>query len=163
MQNWSVCTADPGQTRALGQTLGRLCPAGFRIFLSGDLGAGKTCLTQGIGQGMGVPEDEPVTSPSYTLMNHYRGRCDIYHFDLYRLCGPEDLEDLGYDEYAHGDGLTIVEWAERAGSLQAEGLHVRLGRLGEQERVLEFTALGQQAQGVLESLSRECGSVQENP
>lgn len=155
MKRWSVRTRSPEQTRRLGRVLGQFCPERFRIFLAGDLGAGKTCFSQGIGLGLGVPEDEPVTSPSYTLMNHYRGRCDLYHFDLYRLSGPEDLVDLGFDEYAHGEGVTLVEWAERAGDQMEDGLFVRMQCLGEEDREIEFTARGEAALALLE---RSCQS-----
>ncbi|WP_316347088.1 tRNA (adenosine(37)-N6)-threonylcarbamoyltransferase complex ATPase subunit type 1 TsaE [Desulfuromonas acetoxidans] len=84
---------------------GKLFPAGSLILLHGDLGAGKTCLASGIARGVGVDPDVPITSPTYTLLNCYEGRLPLYHFDLYRLGGEEELEELGFDEYFHGDGV----------------------------------------------------------
>jgi tRNA threonylcarbamoyladenosine biosynthesis protein TsaE len=87
------------------------------VALTGPLGSGKTCLVQGICEGLGV--DDPVTSPTFVLVNEYRGRdrdgeVTVHHFDLYRLEGAEDLVDLGWDDYLDEGGLCLVEWADRA-------------------------------------------------
>ena len=92
--------------------LGRHCHGDLALALIGDLGAGKTCLTQGLARGLDVPEDEPVVSPSFTLANEYRGRMPLYHLDLYRLEGTEFL-DTGLDEYFTRTGVTVVEWADK--------------------------------------------------
>ena len=98
------------ETLAFGQKLGQLLEAGDLISLSGDLGAGKTSLTKGIGQGLGVTE--PITSPTFTIMKEYKtGRLPLYHFDLYRLGEAAIYEDLGYEEYFHGAGVSVLEWA----------------------------------------------------
>jgi len=152
VRSWSLTTANAGETRTLGMLLGTLISSPLVIALRGDLGTGKTCLTQGIARGLGVPEDEPVTSPSYTLMNRYSGRFELYHFDLYRLSGPEDLFDLGFEEYLHGDGGTIVEWAERAPGVEGKGLSVRLGHAGEDGRQIAFDAVGTAAEDLLDRL-----------
>jgi len=123
------------------------------IGLRGDLGTGKTCLTQGLARGLGVPEEEPVTSPSYTLMNQYTGRLELHHFDLYRLNGPEDLVDLGFDDYLQGAGVVVVEWAERAPVLETEGLSIRLAHAGEEERRIDFAAEGRVAEALLARLA----------
>lgn len=106
--------------------LAALLPVGTVVWLSGDLGAGKTCLARGMARGLGVPATEPVTSPTYALMNLYQGRCPLRHFDLYRLDGPEQLEEVGLFEALEQDGITVVEWAERAGGLARHGLLVNL-------------------------------------
>ena len=100
-------------TFALGAILGGAAEPGDVIALTGDLGTGKTCLTQGIARGLGVPEAYAVTSPTFTLINEYPGRCTLYHLDVYRLGGAKDMEDMGYEEYFFGRGVTVVEWAER--------------------------------------------------
>jgi len=113
LQAWETTTCSAMETRELGRIFGRLAEAGLVVLLSGQLGAGKTCFAQGVGDGLGVTPSSPVTSPSYTLLNIYQGRFPLYHFDLYRLAQVDDLADLGYDEYAEGEGLTLVEWADR--------------------------------------------------
>ena len=100
------------QTEALGRALGKLVADGDVICLTGDLGAGKTLLTQGVAVALGVDRAE-VTSPTFTIMNIYQGEeLEIRHFDLYRLNRAEELEDIGFSEYAGGEGVTLIEWAE---------------------------------------------------
>lgn len=103
------------------------------IALHGNLGAGKTCFTQGLAQAAGVTE--PVCSPTYTLISEYQGDVPFHHIDLYRLSGPEEAYDLGLDEYLETDGITVIEWAERAAELiPPNAIHVRLER-GDDEQV----------------------------
>lgn len=148
---WIMETRSPEQTQSLGEALGRLLGPSTVVLLSGDLGVGKTCFTQGLGRGLEIPETEPVVSPSYTLMNQYRGRIDLYHFDLYRLVTPEDLLDLGFDEYLSGDGVTVVEWGDRFPDLDLEGIRVHLEQ-GEGEcRKISFSAEGVKNLAVLEA------------
>ena len=97
----------------LGRHLGGLLDRPFIIGLSGDLGAGKTVFIQGLARGLGVPENIPVTSPTYTLVNEYPGRRTLYHVDLYRIEDPGELGDIGLDEILSGNCLAAVEWAER--------------------------------------------------
>jgi tRNA threonylcarbamoyladenosine biosynthesis protein TsaE len=100
-------------TLALGEKIGRHLKAGDTLLLFGDLGAGKTTLTQGIARGLGVAKEEYVRSPTFTLVNQYQGRYPVYHIDLYRIGSARELEDLGIDEVLAGDGVAIVEWAEK--------------------------------------------------
>ncbi len=103
------------------------------IALHGNLGAGKTCFTQGLAQAAGVKE--PVCSPTYTLISEYQGTVPFNHIDLYRLGGPEEAYDLGLDEYLETAGITVIEWAERATELiPPNALHIHLQR-GEDENV----------------------------
>ena len=114
-------------TERLGQRLGEIARAGDVIILGGSLGAGKTTITQSIGSGLGVPPDCYITSPTFSLMHEYQGRLALYHMDLYRLSSEEEIEDLGFLEYIYGDGLTVIEWPDRLGSLMPEEyLEVRL-------------------------------------
>lgn len=100
------------KTEGLGRVVGTLLEDGDVICLTGDLGAGKTLFTQGVATALGVSASE-VTSPTFTIMNIYQGdELEIRHFDLYRLNRPEELEDIGFSEYAGGDGVTLIEWAE---------------------------------------------------
>lgn len=104
--------ANSDATESLGQLLGKHAKDGDVICLSGDLGAGKTLLSRGLATALGVEPDE-VTSPTFAIMNVYEGKeLKVRHFDLYRLNRPEELEDIGFGEYAGGEGVTLIEWAE---------------------------------------------------
>ena len=116
-------THSPEETRALGQGLGAALNPGAVVAFRGNLGSGKTCMIQGICQAFQV--HDYVTSPTFILINEYGGKraeclVPIYHFDLYRLSNEDDLEGLGAEEYFYGEGICLVEWAERAGELLPE-------------------------------------------
>mgnify|MGYP000432224837 FL=1 len=140
MQSWQITTGSARETRQLGQLFGGLAEAGLVVLLSGQLGAGKTCFAQGVGTGLGLAPSSPVTSPSYTLLNIHQGRLPFYHFDLYRLTQVDDLADLGYDEYAEGDGLTMVEWADRMTGALSSSIDVAIEPLGGEQRKIRFVA-----------------------
>lgn len=140
MQSWQITTGSARETRQLGQLFGGLAEAGLVVLLSGQLGAGKTCFAQGVGTGLGLAPSSPVTSPSYTLLNIHQGRLPFYHFDLYRLTQVDDLADLGYDEYAEGDGLTMVEWADRMTGALSSSIDVAIESLGGEQRKIRFVA-----------------------
>jgi len=106
-------SSGPQQTKALGLALGKRLTPGMVVALTGDLGAGKTCLVQGVARGLGVPEDVPVTSPTFTFINEYLGAIPLYHIDLYRISCIEDLDDIGFFECVHGRGASVIEWADR--------------------------------------------------
>ncbi len=154
LTHWEVTSNGPDETHALGRRCGELAEAGLIMLLKGDLGAGKTCFAQGVGAGLGVPESTPVTSPSYTLLNIHLGRIPLYHFDLYRLSQVDDLADLGYDEYAEGSGLTLVEWANRMTDSLEASVSVTVERLAEQQRRFCFDAMDDEGGVFLEQLQR---------
>ncbi len=130
----------PGETQQLGRIIGRLARPGDIILLSGPLGAGKTCLTQGIAQGLGV--EETAASPSYVLMRELQGRLPLYHMDLYRLEFVE-IGELGLDDYLYGQGLCVIEWAEKAEDLMPlEHLLVKIAYHGESDRHIEILPSG---------------------
>lgn len=106
-------THSPTETHALGVRIGAAAVPGTVIALDGPLGAGKTALTIGLAQGLGVPAHIVVNSPTYVLMNEYPGRVPVYHFDWYRLEHAAQLAALDLDEYLYGDGVAIIEWANR--------------------------------------------------
>lgn len=153
MPDWQVHSDGPETTRDLGRCLGALADGDLDIFLDGELGSGKTCLTQGIAAGLGVPGDEPVTSPTYTLMNQYQGRRVLFHFDLYRLSGSAELEDIGFEELAAAPGVTVVEWAQRGILGDRPGLYVHLAHGGGDRRTLTFSARGAGAHKLLAALA----------
>ena len=132
----ALVSEDPERTREIGMHLGRGTRPGDLILLHGDLGAGKTTFTQGIARGMEI--EEPVQSPTFTLVNEHDGRASdgsplrLYHLDLYRLAGEADLESFGFEQYlAPVDGVAVVEWPERAAAVLPEAfLLVRLEPIG---------------------------------
>lgn len=118
-------TDSPEATCAVAAELAARLRPGAVIALHGELGAGKTCFVQGLAAALGV--DRPVTSPTYTLVSEYGARLRLAHIDLYRLRGAGDALGMGLDEYLFSDGVTAIEWAERAGDLlPAHTIHVRL-------------------------------------
>lgn len=128
-------------TRAIGARLGQAARPGDVIALSGDLGAGKTCLVQGLAAGLGV--GGPVTSPTFVLVAEYAGRLPLYHVDLYRTERLEEIRALGLEEMFDGDGVTVVEWAEKADPiLPARTIRVRIEGVGDEPREIEVAGLG---------------------
>lgn len=130
-------------TVRLGGRLGALALPGDIITLAGPLGAGKTALAQAIGRGVGVSESYYITSPTFSLLHEYPGRIPYYHMDLYRLAGEEEIEDLGFDEYLYGEGLTVIEWPERLGGLMPDDrLHIELLFTGPESRTVRLFCHG---------------------
>ena len=112
-------THRPEETQQVGRIIGEQARPGDVYLLTGPLGAGKTCLTQGIALGLGVPGH--VRSPTFVLMTRYQGRLTLHHMDLYRIGGPLEAWDLGLDEYLSGDGVCVIEWAGRAAEVVVGG------------------------------------------
>ena len=113
-----IKTNSEEETIKLGKKLGSKLNAGDIVCLQGDLGTGKTSFAKGICAGLGVTA--PVTSPTYKMVNEYRGDLKVNHLDLYRIHKEEELYDLGFEEYIYGDGVTIIEWPDKAGSLMPD-------------------------------------------
>ena len=134
-------TQTPGETQNIGKEIGKQLRQGDLVALIGDLGTGKTCLTQGIARGVGVYSNQIVNSPSYTLINEYAGKIPIYHVDLYRLQNHDEILDLGLDEYLKGNGICIIEWADKLGSLQIDHTRIQITWLSEMTREIEIQIL----------------------
>ena len=148
-----VVTRSGEETVALGERLGRLLAPGDFVALVGELGAGKTQFAKGVAAGLEVDPGIPVTSPTYTILNIYQGRIPLYHFDLYRLGGPEEIAELGFEEYFDGAGACVVEWAERlADEAPAELLTVTLRHAGGESRTVCFAGSGSRAAELLGKL-----------
>ncbi|RMF66069.1 MAG: tRNA (adenosine(37)-N6)-threonylcarbamoyltransferase complex ATPase subunit type 1 TsaE [Calditrichaeota bacterium] len=113
-----IVTNSPAETFAVGRNLARSLHAGSVVALFGELGSGKTTLIQGIASGLGVRQ--PVSSPSFTLINEYAGRLPIYHFDFYRIKRVQDAWELVLDDYFYGEGVCLLEWADRIRPLLPE-------------------------------------------
>jgi tRNA threonylcarbamoyladenosine biosynthesis protein TsaE len=134
-----VRSASADETVALGERLGRVAAPGDLICLWGDLGAGKTQLTKGIAQGLGI--DDTVNSPTFVLMSEYRGRLPLFHVDLYRLADAADALAGGVVDERQVDGRTVVEWPDRMGIVLPAGrLDVRISGTGDEPRTIELVA-----------------------
>ena len=132
-------TQSPKETQAIGQNIGETLKNGDVVALIGDLGAGKTCLTQGIARGVGIASHEVVNSPSYTLINEYAGNIPIYHIDLYRLEHHGEIVDLGLEEFLEESSICIIEWADRmAELLPANHIQITMTWTGESTRRIEL-------------------------
>jgi tRNA threonylcarbamoyladenosine biosynthesis protein TsaE len=158
-RSWmKIESGSPEETRALGERLGKLLIPGDLLALSGELGAGKTVLVQGIARGMGI--SAVITSPTYLLIREYPGPLPLYHLDAYRLEGPGELEELGYEEYFFGPGVAVIEWAKRVESLLPPehlkiDIYYDLGG-AERERQICFAAGGKRYRELLEELKKRC-------
>ncbi|HAS55420.1 MAG TPA: tRNA (adenosine(37)-N6)-threonylcarbamoyltransferase complex ATPase subunit type 1 TsaE [Nitrospiraceae bacterium] len=152
---FSVVSPAPERTERIGELLGRCLGPGDVVCLYGDLGAGKTSFSYGIAMGLDVRE-KYITSPTFTFVNEYEGRVPFYHIDLYRLKEPSELEGIGFEEYIDSDGVTVIEWAERADEeLPPERLSVYLSPLSENSREIGFLAEGARYESLLDELKNE--------
>jgi tRNA threonylcarbamoyladenosine biosynthesis protein TsaE len=141
-------------TQALGHRLAALLFPGAVVALVGPLGAGKTYLVRAVAEGLGVPDSRVVTSPTFVLIQEYQARLPIYHFDAYRLHGEADFAELGVHEYFEGDGVCLVEWADRVpGCLPKEYLRATLEVTGETSRGLTLEGIGERYQELVRSLT----------
>lgn len=142
----------PEQTQRLGVQLGELAQAGDVFLLSGRLGSGKTCLTQGIAWGIGVKEY--AFSPSFVIVREYYGRLTLYHIDFYRLNSIGEIVDLGLDEYFSGSSVCVVEWADKGITvLPQENLLIRFSYISDTERSLSLEPGGERYSQLLKSLN----------
>ena len=138
----------PEETQKFGVRIGELTLPGDVFLLSGSLGAGKTCLTQGIAWGLNIKEY--ALSPTFVIVREMHGRLPLYHIDLYRLDNIDEIEDLGLDDYLYGKGACVVEWAEKAlGLLPSEHLLIQMDFLSDTERSLQFKPRGKRYQELL--------------
>ncbi|MCK5577313.1 MAG: tRNA (adenosine(37)-N6)-threonylcarbamoyltransferase complex ATPase subunit type 1 TsaE [Dehalococcoidales bacterium] len=156
MKRFELFSHGPGETQQLGMRIGKLALPGDILLLMGTLGAGKTCLAQGIARGLGISEYTP--SPSFVLIREFYGRLPLYHIDLYRLDRIEEIADLGLDDYLYGSGVCVIEWAEKGlGLMPREHLVVRIDLLGENERRLQFEPQGRHYREIASKLMKGRG------
>ncbi len=122
-------TNSPTETEAVGAALGKRLEPGAVIAYRGDLGAGKTAFTRGLARGLGY--SDPVTSPTYTIVNEYLGgRLPLFHFDMYRLASSDDLWDIGWEDYLERGGVCAVEWSENVDDAMEQAIYVTIQKLG---------------------------------
>ena len=151
MNRLELISHSPEQTQRLGIHIGELALGGDIFLLVGSLGAGKTCLTQGIAWGLGI--NEYTLSPSFVIVRELHGRLPLYHIDLYRLDHIEEVEELGLDNYLYGKGVCVIEWAEKGLSvLPAEHLIIQIDYLSDTERSFQLEPSGKRYLEVLGQL-----------
>lgn len=148
-----LASHSPERTQEIGKLLGQSAQPGDIFLLTGGLGAGKTTLTQGIAWGTGV--QELARSPTFVLVARYRGRIPVYHIDLYRIDNPLEALELGLDEYLFGEGLCVIEWAEKVPQVfPSEHLLVQMTYLDESTRRLRLEARGPRYEELLKALAQ---------
>lgn len=141
---------DLAATVSLGRELGRRLFAGAVVALVGPLGAGKTHLARALAEGLDVPDSRVITSPTFVLMQEYQGRLPIWHFDTYRLASEAAFVDLGVQEYLEGEGVCLVEWADRVpGCLPEDHLRITLTVTGPTSRRVQLEATGPRHRALL--------------
>jgi tRNA threonylcarbamoyladenosine biosynthesis protein TsaE len=144
-------TFSPEETRALGKALGGGALPGDIFLLVGQLGAGKTCLTQGIAYGLDI--HDYTLSPTFVIMRELHGRLPLYHIDFYRLDNITEISDLGLDDYLYGQGVCVIEWAEKgADILPDDHLLIKIKWINDNERAFEITARGERYHRLLRQL-----------
>lgn len=152
-----IQTSSPEQTQKLGELVGRLAQSGDLILLTGNLGAGKTCFTQGIAWGAGF--DGFASSPSFVLVREYQGSLNIYHIDFYRMESVEEIDDIGLDDYLTADGICVIEWADKAlNLLPHEYLLISFDYLEEDHRLLRFEPNGKRYYNIINQLKEKWNS-----
>ena len=146
-------THSAAETRQLGRKIGILLKQPLIIALIGDLGSGKTAFVQGLAQGLDVPADYYITSPTFTLINEYPGRLALIHVDLYRLETVRDLEDIGLDELLYDQAVLAVEWADKLKDNLADSyLSLQFEIIGDEYRKINLIAYGQNAINLVNAL-----------
>lgn len=135
-----ILTKSRNETILLGERLGRSLKANDVVAITGELGAGKTTMIQGIAKGLGVRNW--VTSPTFTIINEFQGRICLFHMDMYRLNGPEDAEDIAIEEYFNKGGVTVIEWAEKIKALLPDGVkEISIEIVSEDQRKIHLKGL----------------------
>lgn len=159
---WEVKTNSAEKTKKIGFLIGKALQAGDVVCLLGNLGAGKTVMVQGIAEGVGA--SRPAKSPTFALINQYEGRLLLFHLDLYRLQTPEELDDLGWEEFIGQPQVggkaaaTVIEWAEKILSfLPPQYLQVCISWGGEEKRVILLQGIGERGEQLLSRIEAEIG------
>ena len=152
-RQFQITTRTPDETQKLGKTIAKWIEHPLVIGLTGDLGSGKTALVQGLAEGLEVPGEYYITSPTFTLINEYPGRFPLIHIDLYRLEDSSDLEDIGLDERLYDQAVIAIEWAEKvSGGLPAEHLTMTFEITDDDHRRISLIAYGHNVVNLIKTL-----------
>ncbi|MCA1032903.1 tRNA (adenosine(37)-N6)-threonylcarbamoyltransferase complex ATPase subunit type 1 TsaE [Bacillus timonensis] len=150
--SFEMVSNSPEATHNLAQKLATKLSAGDLLTLEGDLGAGKTTFTKGLAKGLGITRN--VNSPTFTIIKEYQGRIPLYHMDVYRVA--DSFEELGFEEYFEGDGVTVVEWSHLiSDQLPTERLEVNIYHVGNESRKLTFHPIGERYLQICEELFKD--------
>jgi len=153
MSHLEIISHSPEETQKFGVEIGKLALPGDIFLLVGGLGAGKTCLTQGIAWGLNI--EEYAASPSFVVIRELYGRLPLYHIDFYRLDHLEEIAELGLDDYLYGNGVSVVEWAEKGlNLLPAEHLLIEISYLSDTERSLKLKPSGKRYRKIVAQLKQ---------
>ncbi|MCP4373731.1 MAG: tRNA (adenosine(37)-N6)-threonylcarbamoyltransferase complex ATPase subunit type 1 TsaE [Deltaproteobacteria bacterium] len=148
-----LTTHSHDETLSLGKDIGKMLNAGTIIALTGDLGSGKTSFVQGLAKGLDVSEKYYITSPTFTLINEYPGRCRLFHVDLYRIEDLLELEELGFYEILDSDSVTAIEWADRLmDDFPSDYIDMKFKILNDESRMINITAYGRENINVIEKM-----------
>ena len=152
-------TRNTSGTIQIGKSIGSLLLPGDVVALVGELGTGKTQFIKGLAVGVGIGKPTYISSPSFTLINEYKGKIPFYHIDLFRLRAEKEAEDLGLEEYFQSGGITAIEWADRIPSLlPREMLWIQISYTGENTRSIEILGRGKQYEELINRLRiSDCG------
>jgi len=149
-----ITSYSPQKTEQIGLSLGEMLIRGDVIALSGELGTGKTTLVRGMALGMGLEKDD-VVSPSFTLVNEYRGPLPLFHLDLYRLHDEKELLDVDFEAYIRGEGVVVIEWADRISrAIPSDALWITLRYVADERREIVAEARGARYELIIEELQR---------
>lgn len=153
MNHLEIISHSPEETQKIGVSIGKLALPGDNFLLVGGLGAGKTCLTQGIAWGLDIKEY--AASPSFVVIRELKGRLPLYHIDFYRLDHLEEIAELGLDDYLYGNGVCVVEWAEKGlGLLPPEHLLIEMNYVSDTERSLKLKPSGKRYRQIVAQLKQ---------
>ncbi len=159
METRHILSKGADETQAFGKHLARHLKGGDILCFFGDLGSGKTTLIKGIAEGLKI-DQKNVSSPTFVLMNIYEGRLALFHFDLYRLEHIREIDTIGYDEFLYGNGVSVIEWADRLGaSLPEEYLKIELEHKTLNERAILLTAIGRRYQDLVGKIAAVRGKI----
>ena len=148
-----MISRSPEETISIGEVIGEKLEPGDVIALIGELGAGKTCLTQGLAHGLGVGARWRITSPTFTLINEYPGRVPVVHMDIYRLSGAGDLAEMGYEEYFFGGNVVIIEWAEKIREILPEHtIYLEIDYVDETSRAIRISGKPERSEKIISAL-----------
>ena len=149
-----IKTCSPDETMLVGRALGSILSSGDVVCITGDLGTGKTAFTNGMARALGI--EEYITSPTFTIVNEYKTEVPLYHFDVYRISDPEEMYDIGFEEYLYGDGIVVIEWAELIKDILPEELiWVKISKnlnSGTDAREINIDFIGEKYRSYIDSL-----------
>jgi tRNA threonylcarbamoyladenosine biosynthesis protein TsaE len=155
-QSIIVISRSPEKTFSIGELIGKMLVTGDVIALIGELGSGKTLLTQGIAKGLKIPDCYKITSPTFNLINEYPSQIPLFHMDVYRLDGIGGLEDIGFEEYLNKDGVVVIEWAEKIREfIPEDAMIININTLDETARKIEISTNIKNILVISNDLSRE--------